>query len=347
MSDIAIFAKWPRGLYLAKKLSEEGHKINYIEVTPREKNPFGIFIDQEDKEIKELFESLGFLFQQEGGFCVISPQGIWSLQDMGLMSDRLKVLKNKRKDELLFKDCWISHLSLNFAGKVFEYNDSEFSDQDLNLFSDYFVFKSSVKKWDQFQKDHPQISFYSALSEEILFEENLLNFSLKGTKTFKSQEIIWLLSPSIPHLKGTKPVSGCWRWQSYFFKLELGDYEGIIPSHFISLGNVFFPWSHDNLLSVFYESGVLEVWIRSPYKTSQRSFEKEIRKHLQLVFPGGSLDFVERKPFFGPFVYGPESLSSPPLKKKGLYIEDMNSFYQSDLASEIQSEKRYFLEKMT
>ena len=184
-----IFADWPRGLYLAKKLSEEGRKTAYVEIRPRTKNPFGIFLDESFKEEKEFLENLGFLFRQEGGFCLLSPQGVWPLQEMEKMKSRLSVLRNtSNKDSSKdFEENWLSFLSLNLTGKVFEYNNSKFSEKCSNFFADYFLFEPSFKKMEQFYKNHPEISFYKAYPEELALKEDQFEIAI-AKKQFEENQ---------------------------------------------------------------------------------------------------------------------------------------------------------------
>ena len=344
MFDSAVFAPWPRGVYLAKKLSEEGRTVAYVEILPRQKSPFGLFLDENSKMEKEFLECIGFLFQQEGGFCLLSPEGVWPLQDMRHIDDRHSTLKNKLKEDSFkdFKKYWLAYLSLNLAGKVFEYNNSEFSNKSLNLFSNYFLFEASFKKIEQFQNDHPKVSFYKAFLEDVSFKEKQQGFFIQQ-KPLESEKYFWLGGHDFPILKNRETRWPYWEWSACFFKADFGDYEKIIPSHFVSLKDLFLPWSHDNLLSVFHKNSQLEVWMRKPCGRKKESLLKGVKEHLETFFEGCSFSSIEKKPPKGPIVYGHESLKfKTSALKNRVYIENLNDFFQSDLVSEIQSEHKLF-----
>ena len=469
MFDSVIFADWPRGLYLAKKLSEEGQKTAYVEIQPRIKNPFGLFLGESLKEEKEFLETLGFLFRQEGGFCLLSPQGVWPLQDMETMKSRLSALKNAANKHFSkdFEEDWLSYLSFNLTGKIFEYNNSKFSEKSLNLFSDYFLFEPSFKRMEQFYQNHHKISFHKARLEELslkedrfeiytnkkpltkdqfeisenkkllkedqfestktkkpskenqfnisenkelsgenqfnisenkeLSGENQFNISenkepskenqfnisenkkpskenqfnisetkepskenqfktaktiswpLKenqttgGKKTLTSQKFFWFSSSSPPFLTKTKSLKPCWQWESCFFKTDFMDYKNIIPAHFVLLKDIFSPWSHDNLLSVFHKEGQLEVWMRVSYKKNQKIFLQKAQRILESFFKGLAFQPIEKSSHKGSIIYGPEALEFKNFSfKNKFYIEDLNDFFHCDLVSEIQAERELF-----
>ena len=335
--DFAVFAPWPRGFYLAKKLSEEGGKVAYVEILPRLKNPFGLFLSDNFQEGKEFLEALGFLSRQEGGFCLLSPQGVWPLQDMKEMGDRHPVLENELSENS-FNNHWLSCLALNLAGKVFEYNNSEFSEKGLNLFSDYFLFSPDFKKIEQFKKDHPDISFYKAQFEEISCKKRESVFSIQN-QPMESNKYFWLGAMHFPTLTIKKTYRPYWEWSACFFSVDFGDYEDTIPSHFISLKHLVLPWSHDNLLSVFRRNGFVEVWTRNAYRENTELSLQGIKEHLETFFPGCVFSPMKKPLLKGPMVYGRESLKSKTsaLKDK-IYIENLNDFFQLDLVSEIRAE---------
>lgn len=345
MFDSIIFAFWPRGLYLAKKLSEEKQKVAYVEVLPRPKNPFGIFLDENSKEEKEFLETLGFLSRQEGGLCLLSPEGVWPLQDMREMKDRHCVLRNKLNEQSFkeFDKYWLSYLSLNLAGKVFEYNNSEFSNKALNLFSDYFLFEASFKKTEHFQKDCPDVSFYQLQLDEISFAKKEQVFFVQQ-KPLKSKMYFWLAgNHHFPIPKNQKSCEPHWQWSAFFFKADFEDYAEVIPSHFVSIKHLFLPWSHDNLLSVFHEKGHLEVWVRQAYKRGIDSILQGVERHLKTYFPGCVFTAIEKKFQKSLMVYGEESLKFKIPDFKGrVYTESLNDFFQGDLVSEIRAERELF-----
>ena len=343
MFDSAVFAPWPRGLYLAKRLSEGGRKTAYVEILPRIKSPFGLFLDDNSQEEKEFLSVLGFLFRQEGGFCLLNPEGVWPLQDMREMGGRHPVLKRTLTEDSAneFKEHWLSYLSLNMAGKIFEYNNSEFSDRTLNLFSDYFLFEPSFKKIERFQKDHPEISFYKFPLEEISCNEKGLSFAVQK-ELLEAKKYFWLGGNQCPGLNRGGNCKAQWEWSACFFNVDFGDYEEIIPTHFVSVRKMLLPWSHENLLSVFRKKGYLEIWTRLSYGNKQ-SFLKEIKEHLEGFFPGCIFSPMNKESPKGLTVYGKNSLRmKSSVIKNRLYIEDLNVFFQGDLVSEIKAEREFF-----
>lgn len=334
-----VFAPWPRGLYLAKKLSEQGLKVAYVELLPRQPAPFGLFIEDNSKVEKIFLESLGFLSQQEGGFCLLSSQGVWPLQDIKGMEARHPVLTNKRQGH--FANQWLSYLSLNLASKVFEYNNSEFSNRSLNLFSNYFLFEPSFKKIEQFQKNHPNISFYQISSEDKLQKQQMQ--SLIQENGWQAEKQFFLGTTSCPWVKGKDVKEPYWQWQACFFEMDFGDYVDTIPLHFVSIKDIFLPWSHDNLLSVFHKNGQLEVWMRVPSTKEVRSFIKGAKEHLETFFPNGSCSFIDKTSLKSWKLYSQASLFIQESSlKQGAYIENLNDFFQGDLVSEIGAEQELF-----
>lgn len=345
MFDSVVFAPWPRGLSLAKKLSEQGRETAYVEILPRLKNPFGLFLNEDLKEEKAFLESLGFLSQQEGGFCLLSYEGVWPLQDMRDMADRHPVLKNQWHKEAFtnFKDHWLAYLSFNMAGRVFEYNNSEFSTKGIDLFSDYFLFEPFFKKTDQFQIEHPQITFYKVPLKEISFQQKGFNFFIQN-RLVKSKKYFWLSGLPCPAFKKDSKFKPHWEWSSSLFEADFGNYDEIIPSHFVSIQNLFLPWLHHNLISVFQKPGQVEVWTRQTYKKKQKSLLKELEAHLSSLFPGVAFSPVQQGVSQSFFIYGPEhftKIEDEELAKK-LYMESFQDFPQGDLASAIHAERELF-----
>lgn len=345
MFDNVIFAPWPRGLYLAKKLSEKGEETAYVEILPRLRKPLGCFLSEDLKEEKIFLESLGFLSQQEGGFCLLSPEGVWPLQNMKDMADRHPVLKNtwNKKSFKNFKDYWLTYLSFNLAGRVFEYNNSEFVKKGLNLFSDYFLFEPFFKKADQFQTDQSQLTFYKIPFQEISFNEKRLDFFAQN-RMINSQKYFWLSDLPCPALKNSSDPRPHWEWSSSFFSVDFGSYKETIPSHFVSIQNLFLPWLHHNLISVFQKQGQVEVWTRQTYGKKQDNFLKELESHLSSLFPGLVFSPVQQETSKSFFVYGSKHLrkiKDEELRKR-LYVESFQDFPQGDLVSEIQAERELF-----
>ena len=345
MFDNVVFAPWPRGLYLAKKLSEQGKGTAYVEILPRLKNPFGVFLNDKDKEEKLFLESLGFLSQQDGGFCLLTSEGVWPLQDMQDMRDRHPVLKRKWNENSFknFKDYWLAYLSCHLAGKVFEYNNSEFWTTGLDIFSDYFLFEPSFKKTDQFQTDQSQIIFYKTPLQDISTNESQTNFFIQN-RLIKSKKYFWLSDLPCPASKKSSQLKPYWEWSSSIFEADFESYNGIIPSHFLSIQNLFLPWLHHNLISVFQKPGQLEIWTRQTYGKKQTSLLKELESHLSVLFPGKTFSPVEQEASKSFLIYGPENLSKPNKKalEKNLYIESFMDFPQGDLSGSIRSERELF-----
>ena len=342
MFDFAVFASWPRGLYLSKQLSEKGYRVAYIDILPRRKNPFGLLFDESSEDIKFFLKAIGFLTPQKGGVCLLTSQGVWPLQEMKPIADRHVVLKNKLNNIQWnhFTDHWLSYLSLNLAGKVFEYNNSEFSDKNLNFFSDYFTFQEDVRKIKLFKTNHPGISFYNCFSEDISFDDKSLVFNIKE-ESVPAERYFWLKEYTGPPFKNKEVFRPQWVWSSFFFKIDLGGYEEILPHHFLSLKDLFLPWTHDNLLSVFLRQGKIEVWIRTAYGKNKQLFLKRVKEHLEFFFPGGLFFPIKDRFSTGPVIFGKNSLKNfiPSFKDK-VYIENRKDFFQLDLASEIQAERK-------
>ena len=345
MFDAVVFAPWPRGLYLAKKLSEQGRETAYVEILPRLKNPFGFFLNEDQKEEKAFVESLGFLSQQKGGFCLLSSEGVWPLQDMKDMSDRHPVLKNQWNEEAFksFKEHWLAYLSFNLAGRVFEYNNSEFFTQGLNLFSDYFLFEPIFKKTDQFQADQPQITFYKILFKEIDFHAKGFDFLIQN-QLVKSKKYFWLSDLPCPAYKRDSEFKPYWEWSASLFEADFGNYNETIPSHFVSIQSLFLPWLHHNLISVFQKIGQVEVWTRQTYGKEQNPLLKNLETHLSSLFPGASFSPIQKGASQSFFIYGPEHLKKIEDEElaKRLYVETFQDFPQGDLASGIQAERELF-----
>ena len=348
MFDSLILADWPRGLYLAKQLSLNNKKVAYIEQLPRLKNPFALSLNEQSQ--KEFLESLGFLSRQKGGFCLLSPEKIWPLQDMRDMKDRHASIKNftcsfKKTPAPLFKDNWLSYLSLNLSAKVFEDNNSIFQNKGINLMTDYFLFEPSAKKMEEFKNIHPNISFWTTQDILLSFNKQQVIFSLKD-KPITAKKIFCLTSPDSLS-KRFKPVCKAhWQWQAYYLRANFINYKEIIPSHFIFLKNIFLPWSYDNLLSVFHREDILEIWMKLKPQEEPASFIKQSKKHLKDFFQGCDLKYVNKPITKGFKVYGKESLNVN-FSKQNIYIENNRDFFHGDLASEIYNEHELFKKSQT
>lgn len=379
MFDFAVCAHFPAGLYLAQQLSRSGFKTAYVEIVPQRVRPFPLLLGETSEQGKHFLQSLGFLKLQEGGFCILSPQGVWPLQDMRAMAGHCPVIKNalRRAQPEDFKDFskdWLSWLSLNLSGRVFDGNLCAFSSDRLDLFKDCFLFSPSLKKIRLFKKDHPDIAFYSLLNGSVFWDETAEHFvinpspqgqNLREQEGFsnrfpakidsppgrfepESQKYIWLSDPPPFVRQGKWALSPqpLWQWRSGFLKADFGDYESLIPSHFLLIKDIFLPWSHDNLFSVFHHSGLLEVWSRQAFGAVPvpGAFLSSARAQLEAFFKGGRFSFSERRASEeGMAVFGPEVLKSPSSSLQDrLYIGDPNRFFQGDLDSLIQAETLAF-----
>ena len=342
MFDYLIFADWPKGLYLAQKLAEKNQKTAYVERLPRYKNPFALFLNKTSQ--RKFLENFGFLFQQKEGFCLLGPEGVWPLQDMKSIKKRHSPIQNFtyifNKQIPAFKDNWLSYLALNLTAKVFEGNDSVFQNKGVNLLADYFLFEPSAKKTEEFKKNQTNISFFTAQQINVSFKKGPTVLSLKEKK-LTAKNFICLTSPqeAITGLKLNHQAY--WQWQAFYLTANFHDYTEIIPAHFVFLKNIYLPWCYDNLLSVFYRQGVLEVWMKVKPKENSIKFIKLAEQHLKNFFKGCQLKTIN-KPIAKSFkLFGREKLNFN-FQKKDSYIENYRDFFHGDLASEIHNEHNLF-----
>ena len=341
--DTLIFANWPRGLYLAKQLALIGQKVAYVELLPRLKNPFALLISENEQ--KEFLESLGFLSLQKGGFCLLSSEGVWPLQEMKKMKERLAAIHNftsSLDEESLFsfKDNWLSYLSLNLSAKVFDSNNSIFRNKGIDLFADYFLFEPSAKKIENFKKNHSNIFFEATLKKDITFKGQPVQLSLKDTILTAKKTVCLTPLDRILDISESS-YKACWQWQAYYLEVNFRNYKETVPSHFIFLKNLFFPWCYDNLLSIFHREGILEVWMRLKPKEDPLHFINQSEKNLKDFFKGCHLKYIN-KPIAKSFkIYGPDRLNFN-FSKQNIYIENCKDFFHGDLISEIQSEQELF-----
>lgn len=322
--DSLVVADWPRGLDLAKKLSSQGHKIAYLEVSPYFKNPFPLFLKSSGK--KAFLESLGFLSLLEQGFCLLSPEGVWLFkeilqQEKNSGGGRPKGLKFRSPvlNKSSLREKLFAYLGRNLAGHVFEHNDSCFNEDELPLFSDCFLFEPSVRKKKEFEKNHPAVQFFKISLEEL----QSLAF-VKKSFTSKEEKIlsqikkhldltaknIFCFSDRVFRL--TLPIEPVFQWKAVVFLADLGGYEEAVPEHFLGIKQLLFPWCYDNLMSVFQKKGVLEVWMRLPLDKDWVEFAKKAQAHLESFFPGGRFQLKNQSPAGGFYVYGKEILKLPP-----------------------------------
>ena len=345
MFDSLIFADWPRGLYLAKQLAVIGQRTAYVENLFRLKNPFALFLNANEKDQREFLESLGFLSQQDGGFCLLSPEGVWPLQDMKAIAKRQAPIQNftcsfKKELNPPFKDNWLSYLSLNLSAKVFRGNNSIFKNRGVNLLADCFLFEPSSKKMEEFKNNHPNISFLTAQEKNIFFKGQQAVLSLKD-KTLTAKNFICLTSSDRISSDFNSTDKAQWQWHAYYLTVDFADYKEIIPSHFIFLKNIYLPWCYDNLLSVFHRQGMLEVWMKLKPKENSAQFIKQAENHLKDFFKNCNLKPTNKPTAKGFTVYGEERFHFN-FPKKAAYVENCKDFFHGDLASEIRNERELF-----
>ena len=343
--DYLIFADWPRGLYLAQKLADNNKKIAYVECLPRLKNPFALFLNENNTNLRHFFESLGFLSQQEGGFCLLSPENVWPLQEMGSIAERHAAIKNftcshREGISPSFRDNWLSYLSLNLSAKVFKDNNSIFNKRGVNLLDDYFLFEPSPKKAEEFKNKRSNISFFMAQEKSISFKKQQAILILKDSSlTAKNFICLSDLDRISTDFKLTDKAY--LQWQAYYLKADFFEYKEIIPAHFLFLESIYLPWCYDNLLSVFHHQGMLEVWMRLKPEETSTQFIEQAENRLKNFFKGCLLKFLHKPIAKGFKVYGEKRLDFY-FPKTNIYIENSLDFFHGDLASEIYNEQNLF-----
>ena len=345
--DTLIVADWPKGLYLAQQLSLKGQKTAYFYQRPVIKNPLGLFLNESDTKEKAFFNSLGMLEKQEGGFCLVSPKGVWPLQKKALP---------KAKTPFSFDKDFLFYLSHNLAGKVFEFNDSVFCEQNLDLFCDYFLFYPDFKKIQFFKQQYPQLYFFEKPdwdipSQNLKFPKNLDKNPLQLSSFIdnpKPSLVAWLKEFSAhrilffkDQIPQTQPVY--WQWQAFYYEVDFKDYKNIIPSHWLCIKNLLFPWCEDNLISVFHKNQRAEVWMKLKPDGDKKLWQKKARLVLESFFPGVSFKPLDQEPLKSFCVYGKESLQLKNKQEpKTEAFAKLKDFFQGDLGSEIKNEIRYF-----
>ena len=340
--DSLIFADWPRGLYLAKQLALTGQKIAYVECLPRLKKPLPFLSNQKFQQ--EFLEKFGFLSKQKGGLYILSPEGIWPMQEMKDMTDRLTPIQSltqaptiKNKDS--FKDNWLSYLSLNLAGKIFQDNNSSFTNTGLNLFADCFLFEPSPKKIKEFQNKQSNISFWTAEEQALSFKKQV-SVSVKD-KTLSAKNFFCLSDPSRVSAELKIQIKPTWQWQAYYLTANFFDYKDTIPSHFLFIKNIYLPWCYDNLLNVFYQHGTLEVWMKLKPDETSNLFINQAKDHLTDFFKGSRLKLTNKARSKSFYIYNEECLKLN-LPKENIYIESSSDFFHGDLGSELLNEQQLF-----
>ena len=290
---IAIFASWPNGVWLSQKLCEVDRDVCYVDTGGMMHRPMGVFLSDLHGGEKRFLESLGSLERQEGGFCLLSNGRPRHFQEPCLSFSR------EEEHVLPFFD---------FTAPVFESNRQTFSPpSDLSL--DYFLFFPHLSKKTRVQSDFPAIRW---ISKGIQAGEKGL--SADG-EFFPWDQVIWIGKNSFQILNGLLPaVSPDWEWADFEFQGDLKAYKDIAPSHFVSINHLSFPWTHDNLLSVFHIGETFQVWCRCPFRKRADKAEEEdlilgIKKHLQKIFPKMEFPFLRKRAGQGLFVYGAGAFS--------------------------------------
>ena len=342
--DSFIIADWPRGLHLAKQLSLKGRKIAYLEISPYFKRPFPLFLD--DSKEKDFLKSLGFLHSQEEGLCLLSPEGVYLAKEQGQKREKERQLKFKKPalNRTFLKENLFSCLAQNLTARVFDFNNSYFSEDSLPLFSDCFLFEPSLRKKQEFNKSQPQITFLSLSLDDLkqILPSTPSNKSLlqkeflSGIKNHFScsAKNIFYLSDRVMSL--TLPDKADFQWRASFFSADLDGYESIIPKHFLGIKQFLFPWCYDNLLSVFQKKGILEVWMRLPIDRDEREFVKKAQENLESFFPGAKFQLNPKNPLKSFYVYGKEILDSS--DSPFTYMQNAQDFFQASLAQDINKE---------
>ena len=310
--DSLIVGDWPKGLYLAQQLSLQGKKTAYLYQRPAVKNPFALFLSESSQTEKQFFNSLGFLEKQEGGFCILTEKGVWPLQkrkELGF-APPAPLTDSFNKDFLFY-------LSHNLAGKVFEFNDSVFS-EPLDLFCDYFLFYPCFKKIALFKQQYPNLHFFEDSDLKPL------NKSFSARNRFFFNDCIQ-----------QKPY---WQWQAFHYELDFLEYKDIIPSHLVCIKNLLLPWCYENLISLFHKNNRAELWMK--LRPESPPVKEKVQQTLEAFFPGAAFRLLSQEPLKSFFVYGEESLK----KKNSLHSSGLKDFFQGDLSSEIRNEVRYFKE---
>ena len=301
-ADFVIVSSWPNGVYLSGKLLEISKKVYYIDIQNSPHRPMGVFLSEDTQGERRFLESVGTLEKQEGGFCLLSEKGVWHFQE-GTGVNRFN-----DPDSSPFE--WLSFFASGFMAPVFESNHQVFS-RPLDLRSDYFLFQPHFKKKAQIQSAGLKFHCFSVPGGDGLrLKDGKLLFPGKSVPLEKvigiGESASKIISPESPFLPE-------WEWISFDFLADLKDYEDIVPPHFVYVNRLCFPWTHDNLLSVFHNRGMFHVWCRQPLGVWNGEDEEElilnIQTHLQKVFPGVPFQFLKKGLSADLFVYGQKDFS--------------------------------------
>ena len=354
--DSLVIADWPRGLNLAQKLVAQGKTTAYLEISPYLKQPFPIFISE--LKDKVFLESLGFLSQQEDGLCCIHSDGVLFLKE-----NLHNLYKKEKRSGFKFQSTslnqshltenLLSYLKRNLAGRVFKFNDSHLSQEELPVASDLFFFEASLRKKKDFEKNNPQIQFFKIgleafqkKSKSYLAKDHLkTSFYLQQEHLNEIQNQLDALDISTRNIfclsdrlmNFILPQKASFQWQACFFSADLGTYEPSLPEHFLIIKQLLFPWCYDNLMSVFQRKGLLEVWMRLLLDKDSSEFVKKAQKNLESFFPGASFQLVKYEPLKSFYVYEEDFVSSatPPF----CYLQNSKDFFQGSLMEDLKKER--------
>ena len=346
MFDVTVFSpSWPKGLFLSKKLSEQGKKVCYIDLKQESLPPLGVFIQENHYEEKVFLESLGFLSKQAGGFCLLSPEGSWSFQEMDWKNRGMDLFQKAKEGRLGdFKSHWLSFLSKNLMSRVFDGNHYFFQKESLDFFSDYFLFESTARQKNEFKMANPNITYLEASLGDIkVTQEKSISFFTVRDEGVESLQFLWLAdSESLSDLYSLgKTSSPEWQWKSCSFEGNLGDYEDIVPSHFVSLKDLSLPWTHDNLLSVFYRNSQWDVWFKQVYIREDEDLLDLILVHLNKIFKQ-AVPFkpVSKKKKASFCIYGTDKIQKKNIVSKNIVLPSLTDFIQGDILHQLTYEKQ-------
>ena len=301
--DSLIIADWPRGLRLAKQLSLKGRKTAYLEISPYFKRPFPLFL--EDSKEKDFLKSLGFLHSQEEGFCLLSPEGVYLAKEQGQKKEKERRLKFKKPalNRTFLKENLFSSLAQNLTARVFDFNDSYFSEDSLPLFSDCFLFEPSLRKKQEFNKSQPQITFLSLSLDDLkqMLPSTPSNFitsttasgSVSSNSSGSSAHSVSFAGPLIsgkPVLPAAvQPFAGISSKQKSSYKLLLQkEFLSGIKNHFSCSAKYTFCLS-DRVMSLILPDKADFQWRASFFSADLDGYESIIPEHFlgikQFLFP--------------------------------------------------------------
>ena len=251
-------------------------------MTPYLKQPFPILLNESEEKV--FLESLGFLYSQEEGLCLLSSEAVWLLKEK---SHYKKHYKEARKKDLQFKQNLLnkstlkenlfSYLGKNLAGRVFKFNDSHLSEKELPIFSDLFVFEPSLRKKADFEKNNSHIQFFKTDLEPFQKKTNtnLESINLESTKDKA------VLESFQKNLK-TRPKT------SFYLQQEnLNRVQSHLEVLGISARNIF--CLSDRLMNFILPQKANFQWQASFFSADLGNYESSLPEHFliikQLLFP--------------------------------------------------------------